>query len=105
MFRAMGPAPEKEFSFAIQLGGFLALATHHWRDEDVDPSVYRRTPSQYAMDESGYFAPDGVSFHAIRAWRPLGPGGAGYLLRPGLTNSRTIGLGALDIWGTRDDPL
>ncbi|AEO57202.1 hypothetical protein MYCTH_2303064 [Thermothelomyces thermophilus ATCC 42464] len=103
MFRAMGPEPEKEFSFAIQLGGFLALARRHWRDKDVDPGVYRRAPSQCAVDESGYFVLDGVSFRAIRAWRPLGPGGAGYWLRPGLTDSWTAGLGMFDIWGTWDD--
>jgi hypothetical protein len=69
MFRAMGPAPEKEFGFGIQLGGFLALVRRHWRVEDVDNpnSVYRRAPSP-------------------------GPGGAGYWLRPGVAKSWTDGL-------------
>lgn len=105
MFRAMGPAPEKEFSFAIPLGGVLALAWRRWRDEDMDPGLYRGPPSQYAVDESGYFVLDGVSFRAIRAWRPLGPGGAGYWLCPGLTDSWTAELGMFNIWGTWDDPL
>ncbi|KAL2021752.1 hypothetical protein VTK56DRAFT_6695 [Thermocarpiscus australiensis] len=103
MFRAMGPAPEKEFSFAMQLGGFVGLARRRWRDHDVDPSVYKRT--QYAVDERGYFMLDGVSFRALRAWRPLAHGGAGYWLRPGLKDHWNTGSGMFDIWGTGEDRL
>jgi hypothetical protein len=70
MFRAMGPAPEKEFGFGIQLGGFLALARRHWRVEDVDNpnSVYRRAPSPVR-------AAPGTGF--VLGW--LSPGLMGYL--------------------------
>lgn len=106
MFRAMGPAPEKEFSLAIQLGGFLAVAVRRWREENLDPSVYRGPPCHFDVDdERGTFVLDGVPFRSVRAWRPLGPGEAGYWLRPGLTDSWTRGLETFDIWGTWDDPI
>ncbi|KAK4237795.1 hypothetical protein C8A03DRAFT_15678 [Achaetomium macrosporum] len=94
MFRAMGPAPHKEFSLALQSKAFYPLATRHWR-ADVDPGIFERRDCypEPLRRESGkwegarYWMLHGVLFRDIKAWRPLDDGLAGYWLRPGYHDS------------------
>lgn len=94
IFRALGPGPGKEFSFAIQHGGWQVFAKRLTQGEKKNTRVRR------------YFDAVGETGYQEKLWKPLGDGeeAEGYWLRPGWDDFELFGAEywLLDIWKTGD---
>ncbi|KXX83064.1 hypothetical protein MMYC01_200467 [Madurella mycetomatis] len=88
MFRQIGPGPEKEFSLAVQRGGWTVLAEHF-------AERYNRPLGVVQILDDCY---------QTQFWKPLNDENSGYWVRWGWDDIGALGHGywLFDIWGIRE---